>query len=163
MATKHRVLVIGVGSIGERHLRCFRNTGRAELALCEVNEALRADVARRYGVGRAFGRFEDALAEPHDVAVIATPAPLHVPQATRLAEAGVHLLIEKPLSTSLDGVDRLRICCHQSTDDRLHEMLMVFTRATYIRPSLHTDKDESLLFKGGNFSHTDVASALPRP
>ena len=102
MATKHRVLVIGVGSIGERHLRCFRNTGRAELALCEVNEALRADVARRYGVGRAFGRFEDALAEPHDVAVIATPAPLHVPQATRLAEAGVHLLIEKPLSTSLD-------------------------------------------------------------
>src|SRR4051812_44985981 len=105
---KHRVLVIGVGSIGERHLRCFQTTGRAELALCEVNDALRADVARRYGVGRAFGRFEDALAEPHDAAVIATPAPLHVPQATRLAEAGVHLLIEKPLSTALDGVDRLR-------------------------------------------------------
>ena len=41
------------------------------------------------------------------MAVIATPAPLHVPLATRLVEAGVHVLIEKPLGTSLDGVERL--------------------------------------------------------
>jgi predicted dehydrogenase len=39
--------------------------------------------------------------------VIATPAPLHVPIATQLAKTGTHVLIEKPLSTSLDGIDRL--------------------------------------------------------
>jgi predicted dehydrogenase len=102
------VLIVGVGSIGERHLRCFRATGRAEVSLVEVNEGLRRTVAERYGVRGAFGDLDTALAERPHVAVIATPAPLHVPLAVRLAEEGIHVLIEKPLSTSLDGIDRLR-------------------------------------------------------
>jgi len=104
----HRVLVVGVGSIGERHLRCFQSTGRAEMSLCETNPALRARVANEYGVDRAYADLDAALADPHDAAVIATPAHLHVPMALRAAEAGLHLLIEKPLGTSLEGVDRLR-------------------------------------------------------
>src|SRR5262249_19612984 len=59
-------------------------------------------------VGEAFGDLDTALASGPDAAVIATPAPLHVSLATRLAEAGVHVLIEKPLSTNLEGIDRLR-------------------------------------------------------
>jgi predicted dehydrogenase len=102
------VLIVGVGSIGERHLRCFRATGRAEVSLVEVNEGLRRTVAERYGVRGAFGDLDAALAERPGVAVIATPAPLHVPLALRLAEEGIHVLIEKPLSTTLDGIDRLR-------------------------------------------------------
>jgi len=102
------VLIIGVGSIGERHLRCFRATGRAEVSFVEINADLRRTLAERYGVRSVHANLETALAERPDMAVIATPAPLHVPMAIRLAEAGVHLLIEKPLSTSLDGVDRLR-------------------------------------------------------
>ena len=42
-----------------------------------------------------------------DAAVIATPAQLHIPIARKLAEAGAHLLIEKPLSTSVEGVAEL--------------------------------------------------------
>ncbi|MFO0954040.1 MAG: Gfo/Idh/MocA family oxidoreductase [Isosphaeraceae bacterium] len=106
---RHRVLVIGVGSIGERHLRCFQATGRADVALAEVDPALRASVAERYGVSGGFARLEDALAAGRpDVAVVATPAPLHVPMATALADAGVHVLIEKPLGTRLEGVDNLQ-------------------------------------------------------
>lgn len=41
------------------------------------------------------------------MAVIAVPAHLHLPMAARLADAGIHLLIEKPLGTSLAGVDSL--------------------------------------------------------
>ena len=48
------------------------------------------------------------------MAVVATPAPLHVPLATELAEAGVHVLIEKPLATSTEGVARLQ----KVVDDR---------------------------------------------
>jgi predicted dehydrogenase len=103
----HRVLVLGVGSIGERHLRCFQATGRAELSVVEVNAELRRAVADRYGV-RAHADLDTALADRPTATVIATPAHLHVAQATRLAEAGLHLLIEKPLGTSLDGTDRLR-------------------------------------------------------
>src|SRR5438270_7419352 len=102
MAGTHRVLVVGVGSIGERHVRCFRATGRADLSLVEVNADVRSDVAGRYGVARAYASLDEALREPPDVAVVATPAPLHVPQAVALADAGVHVLIEKPLGTNLE-------------------------------------------------------------
>ncbi len=46
-------------------------------------------------------------------------------------------------------LDRLRICAHKSGDDRLHEMLMAFSNSTYVRPSLHVDKEESLYFLDG--------------
>jgi len=108
MTTDHRVLVIGVGSIGERHLRCFQRTGRCQLGFCEPNESLRSTIAARYGIETPTADLESALSsDQYTAAVIATPAQLHVPIAIRLAEQGIHLLIEKPLSTSLEGVDRL--------------------------------------------------------
>lgn len=101
------ILIIGVGSIGERHLRCFQATGRVTTAICEVNPELRKRIAEQYGVRQAYADLESALAASYDAAVIATPAHLHIPMAIRLAEAGVHLLIEKPLSTNVDGIEVL--------------------------------------------------------
>jgi predicted dehydrogenase len=101
-------LIIGVGSIGERHLRCFQATGRVRLSLCDTNPSLRQRVAEQYGIDRVYADLDAALADPHDAAVIATPAQLHVPMARQLVQAGMHLLIEKPLSIGLDGIDRLQ-------------------------------------------------------
>jgi len=109
---RHHVLVVGVGSIGERHLRCFQATGRVDLSLVEVNADLRGSIAERYRVQHAFADLEPALRHRPDVAVIATPAPSHIPLALRLVEAGVDVLIEKPLGTSLEGVTRLRQTVH---------------------------------------------------
>jgi predicted dehydrogenase len=108
MASKHKILVIGVGSIGERHLRCFQQTDRAEVSLCEINPQLRGQIAERYSVEHAYADLDSALAGDHQAAVICTPAHLHIPMANQLAQRGVHLFIEKPLSTSLDGIDVLR-------------------------------------------------------
>lgn len=107
MARLHRVLIIGAGSIGERHLRCFQATRRAEVAFVEINPQLRREVMDRHRVV-PYADLDAALTNEHDAAVIATPAPLHVPLATRLAALRIHVLIEKPLSVNLDGVDRLR-------------------------------------------------------
>jgi predicted dehydrogenase len=101
---KHRILIIGVGSIGERHLRCFQQTGRADVTICEINQDLREQVADRYGIRDAYVDLDAAANDPFEAAVIAVPAHLHVPLALRLAAEGKHLLIEKPLSTSLDGI-----------------------------------------------------------
>ena len=116
MTHRHSVLIVGVGSIGERHLRCFQTTGRAAVSFVEINDKLRVDIAARYGV-RGFASLDEALKECADspsqqaqaltAAVVATPANLHIEIAQRLAEANIHLLIEKPLSTSTDGLDRL--------------------------------------------------------
>ncbi len=103
----HKLLVVGVGSIGERHLRCFLTTGRTEAIFVEVNAALRETIAERYGM-RGFANLDEALATQPTVAVIAVPAHLHIAIATQLIACGVHLLIEKPLSTSFDGIDRLQ-------------------------------------------------------
>ena len=102
----NRILIIGVGSIGERHVRCFQATGRATLSIVEVNEPLRKEVAARYAV-REFESLDAALAQTPAVAVVAVPAHLHIPVATRLISAGIHVLIEKPLSTSLEGTASL--------------------------------------------------------
>ncbi len=103
----HRVLIAGVGSIGERHLRCFAETGRTQMMLCEVNAELRATISERYRVADSFADLDTALANQPDVVVICTPAHLHIAMATIAAISGAHVLIEKPLSTSFHGVERL--------------------------------------------------------
>ncbi len=108
--SKHRILIIGVGSIGERHLRTFGTTNRADLCFCEPNETLRKTIADRYAVKCHYASFDDAMkAQPRifDTAVICAPTHLHIPVATKLADNGIHVLIEKPLSLTLDGIDEL--------------------------------------------------------
>ncbi|HUG67322.1 MAG TPA: Gfo/Idh/MocA family oxidoreductase [Pirellulaceae bacterium] len=108
MSLRRKVLVIGVGSIGERHVRCFQQTGRADVSICETNDGLRTQIADRYGLTNVFGEWNEALASDFDAAVICTPAHLHIPMAIEIARLKRHLLIEKPLSITLDGVDELQ-------------------------------------------------------
>lgn len=106
-SASHHVLVVGAGSIGERHLRCFLSTGRARASFVEVNPELRATIAGRYPDATAFPSLDAALEQAPTAAVVATPAPLHIPQATQLVQRGVHVLIEKPLSIGFEGIDAL--------------------------------------------------------
>lgn len=108
MPPRHRVIIVGAGSIGERHLRCFLATGRADVGFVEPRDEVRHELAGRYSAATAFETLDTAVESFRPTAaVIATPAPLHVPLATKLAERGVHLLIEKPLSLSIAGVNDL--------------------------------------------------------
>src|SRR5688500_9098335 len=101
------ILIIGCGSIGERHLRCFQATGRAQVTACDTDPRLLQTMAERYQVPTV-NDWQHALASSRfDAAVICTPAHLHVQLATRILESGVHVLIEKPLSQSLTGVAEL--------------------------------------------------------
>jgi len=107
MISRHSVLIVGCGSIGERHLRCFQKTGRCEVTACEPNAPLRERMANTYGVP-VLADAATAIAEgTYDAVAICTPAPLHVPLAIAALKAGRHVLIEKPLSHSLAGLDDL--------------------------------------------------------
>ena len=64
-------------------------------------------IADNYTIKNSYADFTLALEAGHDAIVIATPAHLHIPMAQQAAESGLHLLIEKPLSISLDGIDHL--------------------------------------------------------
>lgn len=100
------VLIIGCGSIGERHLRCFQKTGRVRVTGCDTNPTLLGRMSATYGVP-VTDDWRKALERGFDAAVICTPAPFHVEIATAAMNAGIHVLIEKPLSQSLAGIDAL--------------------------------------------------------
>lgn len=101
---KHTVLVIGCGSIGERHLRGFINTGRATVTACDVSAALRQRMTDTYSVATVDDWEQALLSGRFSAAAICTPAHWHIPMATKSLAAGLHTLIEKPLSQSLEGV-----------------------------------------------------------
>lgn len=103
----HRVLIIGGGSIGERHLRCFLKTGRAEVALCDNRPERLKQIAAAYPVVATYGDFEKIDLSEFYAAVVCVPAHLHVPWARKVVDAGAHAFIEKPLALSLDGIDEL--------------------------------------------------------
>ena len=103
-----RLLVIGVGSIGERHLRCVQDLRRCDLAFCEPRDELREKISNRYNVQETYAELESAMGNHFDVAIIAAPAQLHISMAQALADRGIHILIEKPLSLSMVGIEKLR-------------------------------------------------------
>ncbi len=99
-----RVLIVGLGSIGMRHLRLAREL--LPTADIRVLRHQRKKEIPEFANGSFFS-LEDALAFSPHIAVIASPAPFHLDTALPLASAGVHILIEKPLSTSAEGVMQL--------------------------------------------------------
>lgn len=104
---KPNVLIVGGGSIGERHVRCFTKTNECDVSLCEVDSTKRDNHAKAYALKRTFAEFDKAPLGEFDVVVVATPAPFHIPQSLAAARAGCHVLCEKPISMSYDGIQEL--------------------------------------------------------
>jgi len=102
-----KVLLIGTGGIGKRHIRGFLKTGRARLSVVEPDAEKRADATQTYDIERGFARLDDAPLRDFNAAVVCSPAHTHIAIGQRLAEAGLPFLLEKPLSVSMDGVDRM--------------------------------------------------------
>jgi predicted dehydrogenase len=98
--------VVGVGSLGFHHARILRDVAGAALAgVYDADEARAARVAEELGV-RAFPALEDLLAAV-EAAVVAVPTTRHAEVALAALERGVHLLIEKPIASTLEEADRI--------------------------------------------------------
>lgn len=100
-----RVLIIGSGGIGRRHLRGYAATGRAELAIVEPHPERRAEVEATFALSQSFADLDAADLSAFDLAVICAPAHLHVPLMIKCAKAGLPFMVEKPLSVTMEGVD----------------------------------------------------------
>jgi predicted dehydrogenase len=104
-AKKYKVLICGLGSIGARHARIFKDRLGCEVAALRVK-----------GRGNSLGvpelrTWQEAAAFSPDVAVISNPTSEHVPAAIVCAKLGAHLMIEKPLSDSVKGLSELQRLC----------------------------------------------------
>ncbi len=103
-----RILIVGLGSIGKRHLRVARELlPNADIRV--LRHQLTNEIPE-YSNG-CFFEIEEAINFLPQIAVIANPAPFHIAAAQALSEHRIHLLVEKPLSSSLDGVAKLIATC----------------------------------------------------
>jgi len=102
-----RVAVVGLG-IGMRHLREYRARQDARVvAVADVRQEVADAAAAEYGVP-AFSSLGDLLAATHPDAVsLCTPPVWHALQVEELANAGVHVLVEKPMAPGLADCRRM--------------------------------------------------------
>jgi predicted dehydrogenase len=104
--SKIRLAVVGAGQFGKNHCRAIQESGRAELtAVVDANPARAAEMAQAYGA-RAFTDFRDVIGLT-DAAVVAVPTTAHEPIGSALADAGIDVLVEKPIAPDLEAADRL--------------------------------------------------------
>jgi predicted dehydrogenase len=113
METMKRVLVLGCGSIGERHIRCLGHAGGAEITACDPREERLAAMRELYQVAGVATSYDEVDLSAQDAVMVCTPTDQHIPQALRAAQAGCHLFVEKPISTALEGVDALLALCRE--------------------------------------------------
>ena len=91
-----RVAVIGAGSFGKNHVRVVRESARAELKFVVDTDPSRADVTDyREIIGKV------------DAAILAVPTSLHTEIGCALLEAGIDVLVEKPIAATVEDATRL--------------------------------------------------------
>ncbi len=115
------VLVVGGGSIGERHLRCFQQVEPCRVSICESMDERREGLVKSYGV-TGYRSVSEAVSMNWDLVVIATPAHLHIEHAIAFQDSTSAWLIEKPLGVSMDRVDELQ----RITSDRIVGVAYVY-------------------------------------
>lgn len=102
--------VIGTGIVGGAwHAHVYANTPHSKLvAVCDLNEARAAEIGQKYGAAAVYTDYRKLLENPEIKAVsIATPDFAHREIAVAAAEAGKHILVEKPLATTVADAEAI--------------------------------------------------------
>jgi predicted dehydrogenase len=103
------VALLGAGYVQDFHARAVREHPNAELvAVANWRETSAAALAERYGIPRVTTDWRDvAAASDVEAVIIATPNVLHAPQTIALLRSGKHVMVEKPMATSVAECDAM--------------------------------------------------------
>jgi predicted dehydrogenase len=114
-----KILMVGLGAIGQRHLRNLRKMMGTDLNILAyrfrneskvLTDDLKIEGDRsledKYNIS-SYTDLDQALSQKPDAVFVCNPSSLHIPIALKAAQAGINLFIEKPLSHNLDQVDEL--------------------------------------------------------
>lgn len=100
---KTAIIIIGFGSIGQRHYGNLLALGYKNLAVFDPAD----DVFAGFNQVKKIKYLNDGVLRNFAIAFICSPNNLHVKQAIRCARAGCQIFIEKPLSHNLEGIGEL--------------------------------------------------------
>lgn len=107
-----KFLIAGLGSIGRRHLQNLVALGQDDILLYRTNKStMPDDPLAAYPVETDL---HEALAHKPDGVIISNPTSLHMDVAIPAAQAGCHILLEKPISHDMAQVDELASAAEKS-------------------------------------------------
>src|SRR5258707_12950709 len=102
-----RTAVIGVGHLGEQHARIhatLSNAGRSQFrSVCDIDDARAREIAQQHNV-QAVTQWQTLIGNV-DAVSLAVPTESHSEIACALLESGIHVLVEKPISRTLEEAD----------------------------------------------------------
>src|SRR5437588_9037844 len=111
-----RTAVIGVGHLGKQHARIHATLfgeGRSQfLSVCDIDNARANEIAQQHNV-RAVTSWQELIGSV-DAVSLAVPTESHCEIACALLEAGIHVLVEKPISRTLEEADRMIAAANKS-------------------------------------------------
>lgn len=103
MTSKRTALIIGCGSIGQRHARLLGERDDIDVWACDPVPKNLEEVQEKASISKSFSDHKAALREGPDLAWICTPNSLHAPISIDALEAGTHVLCEKPLADTVEA------------------------------------------------------------
>ncbi|MBE0697699.1 MAG: Gfo/Idh/MocA family oxidoreductase [Anaerolineaceae bacterium] len=110
-----RIGIVGAGLWGAMHARAYVQNSRVELsAVCDLDESRAQRLAAQYSIPKIFTRVEDLLAEELDGVSVATPDDAHTAVVLAAAARGRHILVEKPLATSVEDCQAMIAAAEQA-------------------------------------------------
>jgi predicted dehydrogenase len=127
----HKVLIIGAGGIGRRHIKGYLSTKRASLSIVEPNVEKRQEVENEFSIEKSYSNFSEVNLDNYDFVLICAPANYHIIPMKICAENKMPFMVEKPLSINLDGVNEVI---------ELVEKNKLFARVGYTRRISHVQK-----------------------
>jgi predicted dehydrogenase len=106
---KVKVGIVGTGKIARVHAQSLVNLEEADFtAVCDMDAARAQAFADEYGVPNVFSDMNEMLTSGLVEAVMCcTPHPVHERVVVAAANAGIHVLCEKPMAITLDEADRM--------------------------------------------------------
>ncbi len=104
---KKKALVVGCGSIGQRHARLLGMREDVCLSVCDPIETNLINTCRQTKVDKRFKDYRKALEECPEFVFICTPESLHAAIAIAALESGVHVFCEKPLADNLSSAGKI--------------------------------------------------------
>jgi predicted dehydrogenase len=151
--------VLGAASIAVRRVIPAMQKGEwSEVTAIASREKKKAEeAARKLGVAKAYGSYEELLADP-EIEAVYNPLPnhLHVAWSIKAAEAGKHVLCEKPLSLTVEEAKTL-LAARNRTGVKMGEAFMVKTHPQWLRTRelIRAERIGELRLILGNFSYFD--------
>jgi len=128
-----RAALLGAGMISLYHLRAWQTAGVPVVAVCDPDRTRAAERAQEFGIGRVYTDASELFADGgFALADIAASVEAHAPLTRLAADHGVHVMLQKPMTRTVDEAEalvnyvgeRVRFMVHENYRFRPHYMTL---------------------------------------